>query len=370
MANIADWDGSKPLPPLYSKTATGAVNVWNCWVQGPLVCVSWGQMGGAMQNATFACQPKNVGRANATTAEQQAIKEAISKWKKMLKKKYSETPETAGETVRIKPMLALSFKDHKEKLVYPVTVQPKLDGLRCLAYKKDGHIYLQSRGGDPISLPHIQQELHWHLPDNHVLDGELYIHGASLQSITSLVRRPREESKEIFYCVYDVILPIREPWSQRKRWLYEFFWNKSFNRVWMVGNQSAHNEQQIQEMHDSYADSGYEGAMIRGEFAIYREGYRSPDLLKLKAWEDAEFPIIGWTIGKGKAENMPIFICKTEDGKEFEVVPKGTAEERKEMLDNAQNLLGRLLTVQYLGYTEDGKPKCARGIAIRDRSDL
>src|SRR3989304_5553014 len=95
----------------------------------------------------------------------------------------SASPRTkAGETKRIKPMLAAPFEDHKHKLVYPVTVQPKFDGVRCLAFRKaDGTIMLQSRGGDPYELPHIQNEISPWLGNGWILDGELYIHGTSLQ---------------------------------------------------------------------------------------------------------------------------------------------------------------------------------------------
>src|SRR3972149_641697 len=125
-ANVDGWNGDGPLPELYSRTATGAVNVWQCWVEGDEVCVGWGQMEGAFQYARFKCKPKNEGRSNATTAHEQAVKEAIAKWHKQVKKKYSEKLETAGEPKRIKPMRAAPFEHHKHKLVYPVPVKTSL----------------------------------------------------------------------------------------------------------------------------------------------------------------------------------------------------------------------------------------------------
>ena len=32
--NVEAWEGLGSLPPLYSKTAKGAANVWWCWVDG------------------------------------------------------------------------------------------------------------------------------------------------------------------------------------------------------------------------------------------------------------------------------------------------------------------------------------------------
>lgn len=372
--NVDDWTGEGPLPELFSRTATGAVNVWQCWVERDEVVVRWGQYEGMHQEARFKCKPKNVGRSNETNAHTQAVKEAIAKHKKQLKKKYSEKLQTAGETQRIKPMLAQDWKKHREKIQYPVDVQPKLDGIRCLAYMKEGRVYLQSRGGDPILLPHIMREIQPAFGGDFVLDGELYVHGMSLQAIGSLVRRPRPESEQLYYCIYDMF-SLSQPsvdWEGRKQWLLVWFgdWQKGFNKLHRVHTGVAASEADVQYLHDGYASIGYEGLIIRKRKGLYREDHRSPDLLKVKQWEDDEFRILDWAVGKGKFENAPVFGCLTKEGKRFEVVPKGSAEERYEMLQQAPQLVGQLLKVQYLGFTEEGKPRCARGIAIRDRSDL
>src|SRR5690349_2651756 len=181
------------LPTLYTRTATGAVNVWNIWSEGDSVYTSWGQAQGLQQQTSFKVEPKNVGKKNATTAEQQAVKEAEAEWKKKLKKKYFQTAEEALSSTAVKPMLAKDFPEHKHKLKYPVAQQKKFNGVRCLAYWKDGEVYLQSRGGDPYHIDHIKKELARYLPQDVVLDGELYTHGLSLQRITSLVRKYTEE---------------------------------------------------------------------------------------------------------------------------------------------------------------------------------
>ena len=375
LMNVDEWDGSGTLPTLYSKTATGAVNIWQCWVEGGgVVAVRWGQLQGAQQEARFQCLSKNVGRSNETTAHDQAVKEAIAKWKKQIKKKYSEKLETAGETERIQPMLAAEFGKHKQKLVYPVTVQPKFDGLRCLAYRTpDGDIMLQSRGGDPYELPHIKDELSGWMSEGTVLDGELYIHGMSLQNINKLVRKPRDESLGLYYCIYDVLDldDTAKPWSKRMEWLYGAFRSVGqVHRLWPVPNVTAYDESGVLELQKAFVSEGYEGAIVRAHEGQYRVGYRSPHLLKVKSWTDSEFPIIGYTNGKGKFENAAIFKCITPEGKTFEVTPMGTAEERLQMLRDAPGLVGKLLKVKYLGFTDEGAPTCARGICIREACDM
>jgi DNA ligase-1 len=368
--NVDEWDGTGTLPPLYAKTATGAINVWVCWVSGAHVVVQWGQDGGAQQQARFECKPKNAGRANATTAEEQAIKEAVAKWKKQVKKKYFETPEAAGTELNLKPMLAKSFEDRKAKVTYPVDVQPKLDGVRCFAYRRDGRVFLQSRGGDPYDVEHIRSALEPCLTaEGHVLDGELYLHGTSLQNITSLVKRPQEGSERLSYCIYDhtFIETYNTAWQMRRtvleRWFKESAPSESILPVPTV---QAESEERVRALHDHYVKAGYEGAIIRTLDGVYKFGYRSSDLLKLKSFQDAEFPIVGWTVGKGKFANVPIFKCTTGEGKEFDVAPKGTDAERLEMLRKADSLIGKQLTVRFFDWTDERIPHFPVGICIRE----
>jgi hypothetical protein len=52
----------------------------------------------------------------------------------------------------------------------------------------------------------------------------------------------------------------------------------------------------------------------------------------------------------------------------FNVVPIGTMEARKEMLDPSN--IGKLLTVKFIGRTDDKIPKMAVGKLIRSAEDL
>lgn len=168
---------------LYSRTAKDAINVWRAWAEGATVVCEWGQQGGKMQVARYTTSPMNEGKKNATTAEEQAVKEVVAEYKKMLKKKYSETLETAGKTIRFKPMLASEYAKHAKRIKFPATSQPKLDGVRCIASFTDGEVVLQSRGGDYYDVQHIKDALKPVLHEGMKLDGELYIHGTSLQTI-------------------------------------------------------------------------------------------------------------------------------------------------------------------------------------------
>ena len=368
------YTGVGTLPTLYTRTANGAINQWTVWARDGKVHVEWGQVGGQMQYAAFDCEAKNIGRANSTTFGEQAIKEAIAKWKKQLKKKYFMSEADAETSLNLKPMLAHEFKKRLEKgaVTFPVDVQPKYDGVRCLTYRKGGALMMQSRGGDPYVVHHLRVALEPVVNGSMVLDGELYIHGMSLQNITSLVKRPREESAQLTYCIYDItdLNDQSAPWSQRLQSLLAFFGSYPFITnagIHMTWHCIAGTPEQVQMAHDQYVQQGYEGAIIRQHHGLYRFGYRSHELLKLKSFQDAEFRIIGWTRGKGKFEDYPVFKCITAEGKDFDCLPKGTDQERREMLANANSYIGKDLNVRFFQWTDERKPQFPIGMYIREK---
>ena len=366
--NVDDWDGESPLPLLYSKTSTGAVNVWECSVKEDSVIVKWGQEDGKQQDAEFKCLPKNQGKKNETSANQQAVKEAIAKWKKQVKKKYHWSRDHVLTTKNLKPMLAKDFHKEEKKLSYPVMVQPKFDGVRCFAYLKEGRPYLQSRGGDPYVVEHIQKDLEGILTEGMILDGELYHHGTSLQTINSWVKKPQEKSVNIEYYIYDMYLESEPELDNFRRSMRrQELLKLPPKSIVCVPDDTAGSKKEVVSCHDRYVQCGYEGAIARNYKGIYKLGYRSSDLLKLKNFQDDEFEIIGWKNGKGKFKNVPIFACKTKEGGVFDCTPKGTEEERANMLAEADSYIGKDLTVRFFAYTDDNIPQFPVGIAIRDK---
>lgn len=376
MKDVDKWDGTGTLPMLYAKSATGAITTWLCWVEKAYVHVQWGQLHGNMQSATFKCEPKNEGRSNATTAEEQAILEAIAKWKKQVKKKYFLTQAAAEGGLNLKPMLAKNFKDHSSKVMYPVTVQPKFDGVRCMAYMKDGQVFLQSRGGDPYVMPHIMEEYDGRIPNDVVLDGELYVHGMSRQNIIRLVKKLRSESIQVKHYLYDIFcINVNDPWLSRTKFLDDWFhshFGRNAKHLVRCPEHEAKGPKEIKALHDQFVQDGYEGAIIRLPTGLYKIGHRSGELLKFKEFDDDEFQVTGFKVGKGKYENVPIFECTMKDGKVFDVTPKGTQEERAELLKEAHLFVaaGAMLTVRHFGYSDEGLPYFPVGVGFRGREDM
>jgi ATP-dependent DNA ligase len=145
---------TKHFPILFKQGGRGQTQEWvilaNDLGDGTAeYIVTHGQVGGAMQTtSTKVAVGKNIGKKNETTAFEQACLEAESKWKKQQDKGYCESLTDLSDAKLYLPMLAKSFKDYGHKIKFPCYVQPKLDGIRCIAHKTQaGQIQLLSRKG-------------------------------------------------------------------------------------------------------------------------------------------------------------------------------------------------------------------------------
>lgn len=205
----------KEFPMLFKKTSTGAIQGWAISVQeidGLVEIMSlYGQVEGKIQQSVeTVAEGKNIGKANETTAWEQAISQAEATWTKQLKKGYVKTLEDAqdGKTDDIikggvAAMLAYKFSEHGDKIKYKALADPKLDGHRCTSQYDDGVVTLWSRTRKQIkSMPHIVEALEkCGLADR--FDGELYNHAYrdNFEELSSFIRQdvPMEGCEVVEY---------------------------------------------------------------------------------------------------------------------------------------------------------------------------
>lgn len=368
------------FPTLFHKGSKGTIYSWKIWTEGADIVTEYGQIDGKKQIARKTAIAKNVGKSNETSPEDQARSEARSMWTFKVERKYRESVDDAEDEEIFLPMLAVVFEKRKGKKkdghTYPCDVQPKLDGVRCLAFWEGDEIKLMSRGGKYWNCPHIAEWLSRYLDKNLVLDGELYIHGHTLQAITRLVKKHRPETVDIKLHVYDcVMLDNRDAqWPERKERLNKFAGVVLARRnppVCVVDTDVAEDEDEVMRLHGEYLGAGYEGAIVRCyDSSAYRFGYRSKRLMKVKTFSDDEFEIVGYTNGVGKFKECVIWECVTPDGSKFEVTPKGTMEHRQQLLRDAPKHVGKWLKVKYFGHTEAGIPTFCSGLSFRLPEDM
>ena len=268
------------------------------------------------------------------------------------------------------PMLAHQYENKKKEIIFPCFVQPKLDGVRCVVVNNK----LYSRNGNRFpELPHIENELSLLNKDNLILDGELYTDDINFEKIVGLVKKfkkseeDEKNSEKIYLNVFDYI-DNKLPYEQRMKNLDNFFEkNKNMKYIKQVKTEECKNQEAIYDFLEKYTKEGYEGVIIRNKKGNYEENSRSVNLQKLKKFIDEEFEIIDYTTpDTGKEVGCVIWICKTKDGKKFNVRPSGNYQERKNLYKNAKKFIGKMLTVRYQELTNGKVPRFPVGVAIRD----
>ena len=414
---------------LFGLNKEGGFKVWSIQVymadhvdhewSMPFISIHHGSEGGVQTpQGSFVLKGKQ-GR----TPYEQAVKEAEAKIKKQLDKNYRHT-KVELEDIPLLPMLAENHhkSGHRMKYKEGVDISDKLDGLRDLVkvtYCNDRQhsvISMTSRTGQPYNVPHLERALHEcrvEAGDN--LDGEIYYHGASLQDITSAVKREDTQgeidkvkrdiirlgvdyrrpsrvkgvesptlAEELEHAEYIhwlrprltlVLFDVAEPgmpWHMRleRLNLFKSFITSPFIEV--IEYTRVYSEDAMFLLHDDARERGFEGVMERNRYGDYESGKRSADLQKYKSMvgdnvedKDTEFLIIGM---KADKNGNGVYVCKNNvnDG-EFTVV-WGSFAERLEALKNADKIVNKkFLKVKYqTRYDGTLLPQFPTGHGIRE----
>ncbi len=377
------------FPTLYGEAQTGKVKQWEICVFSNesghgVIETSHGYKDGKIQvNQKIITEGKNIGKKNETTPLQQAINEARSAWTKKKESGYSEagqdvddassevSDENNGRSKGISDdapsvMLAHDFNKRGKDIKFPCFAQAKYDGVRCVAVPGKG-LFSRLKKTFP-NLEHIKQEIN-KLPPNIILDGELYSDSLTFQEIVGIVKRETlkkgdaEKQLKIKLHVYDLIND--KPYDERYINLQMLFKRYKFNYIELVKTVYCESIDKVKELHAGYVEDGYEGIMLRNIQGKYK-GARSCDLQKYKEFIDEEYTITDYTCGTGLEDGCVIWICQTESGKQFNVRPRGSREERQDLFINGDKYVGKKLTCRMQELTDDGIPRFPVGISIRD----
>ena len=272
--------------------------------------------------------------------------------------------------MRKKPMLAQGVGDYSriKDGDWPLYVQPKLDGVRCLI-QRDGDdmgfaIRAYSRTGKEWkNIDHILSILapFFMKHPNIILDGELYNHDLKndFEKIISLVRKTkptdedRLESSEMvqFHC-YDIIDETLT-FEERNKFLQGWFPN--LDTIRDVDTRMVYNTEEVEAKHEDFLELGYEGSILRQNKPY--ECKRSYTLMKVKDFSDAEATIIGFVEGKGKRKGtLGKFLMRDADGVEFGCPPgKGyNYKDLSNLLHRAKHYIGAIATFTYFERTKAG----------------
>jgi DNA ligase-1 len=352
---------------LFKRDTTGGIRQWY-YQTGYDEAGRWawrtvsGLYGGKMVESEWKfVESKNVGRANATTLEEQASSEAASEFVKKRDRGYFDRVEDIDTFDKFKPMLAKEMSDFDGK--FPIYAQPKLDGIRCVA-RADG---LWTRQGKPIlSVPHIVEALTLFFAEHPtaILDGELYNHDLrdDFNSIASMVRKEKlqeediQKSRELVqYHIYDYFDTTKPKLTFAERELLRWFaQSDDVECVKIVPTVLVQNIETLDTLYGSYLEAGYEGQMVRKNTAY--ENKRTKNLIKRKEFLTDEFPVVEMREGLGNWSGMvKHFVLRNKDGSIFSAGVRGTQETMRALWESKKT--PDWVTLRFFKPTPDGVPR-------------
>jgi DNA ligase-1 len=435
----------------YSKDSKGALRCWQVTITeiNPKlieVKITHGLLLGVRTSRDrFVTKGKNLGKANATTPWEQACSDAVNLDKKQKDGGYYtahelnifHTADENGEQInvlkeegglttmknlveaikhqldnlpvalksRLIPMKYAKFrlpeyaKDSKEykdskPLSFPLLASPKLDGINGIF--EPGRDGIGTRGGKDCLVaggkkwgdicPQIVKalkQLNYPLP----LNGEVYLHGKSLQEIKDACTVPNALSNKLQFHVFDII-DTESQYMKREQDMLNLEYNlrdlQLDSVIKIVPVKQINNIQELLKFEEEMLFEGYEGLIVRSFKGMYRgDEYRSSDALKLVRMDSMEVMITD-IVPYENEPNLGKFVCVYRDKdenflinpNEFFVDPGHgfTKELKAELLANKAEYIGNLLTITHRGFTSHHLPRIAKGEngakAIRSENDL
>jgi len=344
---------------LYKKDTKGKIrSLTICTLNGELTQKS-GIVGGKIVVHTSLSKPKNIGKSNETTSQEQAILEATSKIKSKLDEGYYDSICAAEKEVVILPMLAKSFDKESEKIDWSeVYVQPKLDGMRCIM-NNDKMLSRKNKLID--TLPHISED--YSLPIVDYLDGELYAHGLSFQENMKLIKKNRSESVNVKYHVYDMVLP-RLSFKERYIILENMLKSLDSKNFELVPTFPVKSMEEVKKYHSQFIAEGYEGTMIRWGSEGYKVNGRSSSLLKYKDFKDLACKVVD-VVPSDKNPEQGVVECEFA-GERFRCGMKFSHEERKAILTMKDTYIGQIAEIRFFEWTDGKIPRFPVCVGFRE----
>ena len=349
---------------LFGKSKNNKFKQWSVYVDGADVITEYGYIDGKLQQQRYTATAKNIGKANQTTPETQAIIEANAAYVYQIdRNQYRPTIDDLDNIAVRLPMLAHDYLKHPKKVKYKSYVQRKYDGVRSIY---DNSIFISRKGIEYILPDELYREMdilyeHLELP----FDGELYVHGMYLQQINSIVKNQKHlHRNKLKYIIFDI--PVEnQPFEERLVLLKqtaELIKELGLVHIEIAPIDEVHNQQELEDLQEQYISEGYEGIMIRNPTGLYLYDHRSHDLLKYKNFNEKEFLILDVTPDK---DGQGVFVCDCTDGNTFGCRMRGSDEYRTFLLTNKSDYIGSWVTVRYQSTTQKGIPTFGTGVNIR-----
>lgn len=246
---------------------------------------------------------------------------------------------------------------------YSITM--KLDGFKALVRVDEyGNKTAYSRNGlEYEGLEDFLNELE--LDKNMLYDGELLYFDDTLKSAdrfkktSEIVRTKGEKNKDLLvYEIYDVISledynkgKSSLKYSERREYLDSLPQNK-YQKITKVLRKSKI-DSSLFEYLDEVIKQGNEGLIANKLDAYYEVGKRNASIIKFKQQNDVDLLVIGVEEGTGKYKDMLGALVVEYLGYEVKVGSGLSDSFRKEMWEDKDKIIGKIVEIQYMEETQD-----------------
>jgi len=313
----------------------------------------------------------------------QSSSELQEKWMRKVLKKNLAIGISTKTINKVMPGLiptfdvALAQKFEHKRMSQWVYVEPKLDGIRCLAVVDGDDVKLFTRAGKLITNfdDTVGKELA-RLPSG-AYDGEIMSNDFT-DLMRQVYRKENKDVSDVYFAIFDYLTP--EEWREkgttnslktRKTLLKSFIdsAHKSENLKYLKQVRYEPyldpTEAQLKSEHDRWVARGYEGIMIKDTDACYSFG-RDWSVMKYKAFFDADVKVIGLQEGTGKHQGKLGSFLVDYKGVEVRVGSGLNDELREQIWSDQNNVIGRTIEVRYQEETPDGSLRFPTFVCFRN----
>jgi len=274
-----------------------------------------------------------------------------------------------------------------DEVRYPVRVEPKLDGLRCIAIKHGGVVTMFTRSGSPIeTLPTIKAALESAPWDDFVLDSEVM--GSDWNESASVVmsHKTAKDDSNMKMHVFDAM--AFDDWhdqessselTERVALVAELVSTVDDSHVVAVEGKTVRNQAELMTFYSKTMEKGYEGIMLKSISSPYCFK-RTDAVLKLKPVTSYEGVIVGHYEGNRGTKREGMW------GGFQVLMPNGVVtkcgggfndKQRAEIGIDPDSWIGRIVELEGQpdpltpdGLTADGKVRFPVFIRERDKRDV
>jgi ATP-dependent DNA ligase len=359
------------FPTLFKRTSTGNIQEWTIEVRGNTFVTRSGQVGGVItESKPTTCVPKNLGKSNQSSPEEQAIIEATAKYDKQLKSKYKLNINDIDTKTFISPTLASPLKARKKPIVFPALIQTKYNGVCCIIDKEFGS---RSRKGEIFyNIKHINKELEdfFEKHPDVVLHGELYNYQLRrnlnrLVELVAVTRKEKDLTPELIsdserivqFWVYDGYIKGKESEKFLDRIVTIQNMIRGLKYIFPARAEIVRNDDDIKAYFDAALEDGQEGAIVKMSGMPYLHK-RTNDIIKFKEKDSDEFMVIRFIEGNGNWTGCAKkATCLLSNGETFESNIYGTMEWLTHVWNNQDKFLNKVYTVDFQCYSEYGVPQ-------------